>query len=208
VIGSLLLLVSLGLLAIGGGALWLQTHRQGGYVSAGSRNLATPGYALASNRQYLGTGRWRVVGTVRIRATGRAPTTRVFVGIATADQAARYLTGVQYTTVNNFFSYNSGRNVAHAGGAPKTPPAAAGIWTVQTSGLGTQTLVWRAQGGYWSVVVMNAGGSPGVNVHADLGATFPPLPWVALGLVVGGALLLVGGTVLVIVVVRRATRPA
>jgi hypothetical protein len=208
VIGSLLLLVSLGLLAIGGGAFWSQTHRHDGYVSAGSRTLATPGYALASGRQNLGGGRWRLVGTVRIRATARTPTTRLFLGIAPADQAARYLGGVQYTTVNNLFAYSSGRNVTHAGGAPKTPPATGGTWTVQTNGIGTQTLVWRAQGGYWSVVAMNADGSPGVNVHADLGATFPPLPWVATGLVASGALLLVGGAALVIVAVRRATRPA
>jgi hypothetical protein len=204
----LLALVSLGLVGLGGGAFWLQTHRDGGYVSAGSRNLATPGYALDSDRQYLGGGRWRVVGTVRVRATGRATTRRVFVGIAPADSAARYLTAVQYTSVNNLLFYNNGQNVAHAGGAPTTPPAASRIWTVQTSGTGTQTLLWRVKGGYWSVVVMNADGSPGVNVHADLGATLPPLPWVATGLVAGGALVLVGSVLLILVAIRRATRRA
>ena len=206
VTGSLLALVSLGLLALGGAATWLETHRDGGYVSAGSRTLTTPGYALATDRIYLGSGSGTLLGTLRMRATGQASTTRVFVGIATADQASRYLAGVRYTTVNNVFSYTSGRDVLHDGGTPRTPPAIAGIWTVQTSGIGTQTLVWPVKGGHWSVVAMNADGSPSVTVHASVGATFPPLPWVALGLVVGGALLLAGSAVLIIVPVRRATR--
>ena len=206
VIGSLLALVSLGVLALGGGATWLQTHRDGGYVSAGSRTLTTPGYALATDRLNLGGGRWRLIGTLRIRATGQAPTTRVFVGVATADQAARYLAGVRYTTVNDVFSYTSGRDVLHNGGAPNTRPAAAGVWTVQTSGIGTQTLVWPVKGGDWSVVAMNADGSPSVTIHASVGATFPPLPWLALGLVVGGALLLAASAVLIVVPIRRATR--
>jgi len=54
VIGVLLVLVSLALVALGGAATWLETHKDHGYVSTGSRTLSTPGYALASNRLDLG----------------------------------------------------------------------------------------------------------------------------------------------------------
>ena len=65
---------------------------------------------------------------------------------------------------------------------------------------------WPTKGGNWSVVVMKASGAPNVSVHADVGATYPPLPWVALGLVVGGLLLFAGSAALIVVPVRRATR--
>lgn len=206
IIGSVLALVSLALLGFGGAATWLQTHRSGGYVDSGSQNLATAGYALASERVDLGNGRSGLIGTLRVRATPQQTARPVFVGIAPADQVDRYLAGVQYTSVDNVFTLGSGQNVTHNGGAPTTPPALARIWTVQSSGLGTQTVVWPAKSGQWSVVVMNAAASSGVSVHTDLGATLPPLPWVALGLVVGGLLLLVGSAALIIVPIHRAIR--
>jgi hypothetical protein len=206
VIGSLLALISLAALALGGAATWLQTHRDGGYVSSGSRTLTTPGYALSTGKLGLGGGRWRLLGTLRVRATGLASTTRVFLGVTTANQASHYLTGVRYTTVNSVFAGTSGRDVFHDGGALQTSPVAAGIWAAQQSGIGTQTLVWPVKGGDWTIVAMNAGGSPSVTVHASVGATFPPLPWLALGLDVGGVLLLAASVVLIIIPVRRATR--
>ena len=206
VIGSLLGLVSLGILVLGGGATWLQTHRDDGYVSAESQSLTAPGYALASAPVGTGAG-WRgLLGTLRVRATGRSPTTQVFLGIAPAGYVANYLAGVQYTTVNDMLLYGRGPNVSHDGRAPTTPPAMAGIWTVQAIGTGTQTLVWPVRPGIWSVVAMNTDGAPGVSVRANLGATFPPLHWVATGLVAGGALLLAVSAPLVILPVRRATR--
>jgi hypothetical protein len=206
VIGSLLALVSLGLLAVGGTATWLQTHRQDGYVNLGSRNLATSGYALASNSLDLNSRRWSVLGTIRIRATGQPPARPVFVGIAQSGSADNYLAGVQYTVVDNVFTYSGGKTVAHGGGAPRTPPAVTRIWVAQASGVGTQAAVWPAKGGHWTVVVMNATAASGVNVHVDVGATVPPLPWISLGLDVGGVLLLAGSVALIIVPIRSATR--
>src|SRR5437660_9432508 len=87
VVGSLLALISLGLLALGGAATWLQTHRQGGYVNLGSRTISTPGYALASNPLDLGSRRWSVLGTVRIRATAQQSLKPVFVGISDSGSA-------------------------------------------------------------------------------------------------------------------------
>ena len=52
--------------------------------------------------------------------------------------------------------------------------------------------------GKWSVVVMNADGRPGIAMGADLGAKVPALPWIGIGLLVGGALVLAGGVFLVV----------
>ena len=56
------------------------------------------------------------------------------------------------------------------------------------------------------VVAMNADASPGVDVRANVGATVPALRWIAIGLLIGGAVLLIVGVVLIAVPVSRATR--
>ena len=55
---------------------------------------------------------------------------------------------------------------------------------------------------------MNADGSPGVSVRADAGATVPALTWVAVGLLVGGLILLAASTALIIIPVSRTSTRA
>jgi hypothetical protein len=56
------------------------------------------------------------------------------------------------------------------------------------------------------VVATNADGSAGVDVRVDFGATAPALPWLAVGLLIGGALLLIASAALIAVPVLRAGR--
>jgi hypothetical protein len=54
---------------------------------------------------------------------------------------------------------------------------------------------------------MNADGEAGIDVGADLGARAPALPWIALGLLVAGAVFLVGGALVIVGALRhRRTR--
>jgi hypothetical protein len=53
---------------------------------------------------------------------------------------------------------------------------------------------------------MNTDGSPGIDVGADLGAELSAVTWVALGVLLAGAVLLVGGVLLLVGAIRR--RPA
>ncbi len=88
----------------------------------------------------------------------------------------------------------------HAGGAPAVDPADSDIWVAQATGTGTQSIDWSLddQPGRWTVVVMNADGSAGVDVDADVAATVPVLGEVTTGLIVVGALfVLVGAGTLV-----------
>jgi hypothetical protein len=95
---------------------------------------------------------------------------------------------------------------AGTGSTPEARPAGLEIWTVQTSGTNTQTLIWKPRPGRWSVVVMNANAAPGVAVTADIGATVPDLGWIAAGLLAGGAVLLLVAGALIIIPIVRASR--
>ncbi len=50
---------------------------------------------------------------------------------------------------------------------------------------------------------MNADGSRGVDMRADLGAKVPAMGWIATGLLVGGTVLLAGAVTLLVLAVRR-----
>ena len=186
VAGAVLVLCSLGLFSGSGVALWAQASRTGGYASLGTATYNVPGYAIASEQigLHLATGAASdLIGTVRIRVTQAGGTTPAFIGIAPADAAARYLTGVDYATVRGAAGHH-GTYTEHAGSAPAVRPGQAGIWTAYASGPGTQTLTWKVRGGDWMVVVMNADGSRPVSLQVNVAATLPALPWVAAGLLI------------------------
>jgi hypothetical protein len=209
--GAVLVLLSFGLFGVGGTALWAQTQRHGGYVDLGTASYSTVGYALASDtvEMHMASGGWdaasALAGTVRIRVTPRA-VGPVFIGIAPAGAAERYLTGVFYATVTGTTDHH-GTYTEHAGSAPAVRPALAGIWTAQAAGPGTQTLTWTVKSGNWMVVVMNADGSRPVSVRVNGAATLPALPWIATGLLVAGFACLAGGVLLIASPLRRAPGP-
>jgi uncharacterized protein DUF4389 len=210
--GAVLVLISLGLFGGGGTALWAQTQKHGGYVELGTTSYRTPGYALASDavEMHVASGGWdaasALIGTVRIRVTPVVGGGPVFVGIAPAAAAERYLTGVFYATVNGTTDHH-GTYTEHAGSAPAVRPAMAGIWAAQASGPGTLMLTWTVKSGDWMVVTMNADGSRPVSVQVNGAATLPALPWIAAGLLVAGFVCLVGGVLLIAIPLRRASGP-
>jgi len=211
VVGAVMVLCSLGLLSAGGTTLSGQTAKgPGGYLDLGTRTYTTPGYAVASNELELqsATGGWDLAsamfGTVRLRVTPAHGTAPVFIGIAPAAAASRYLAGVSYSTVTGTI-VNAPAYVGHGGGAPAVPPGRAGIWAAHAAGPGTQVLTWPVKSGRWTVIAMNASGSRPVSVRVTGSATLPALPWIAAGLLAGGILVAVAGVVLIAVPIRRAS---
>ena len=212
VAGSLLALISVGLLAGGGVATWADnTQRDGaGFLSTSSHSLATGSYALTSGRIDLGNSAdvftpSDFLGTVRLRVTPASPQSAVFVGVTRETAANQFLAGVNHEEVTD---WANGTTVYRASGgvAPMSQPSSAGIWTAQSAGTGTQTLTWKPGSGRWTVVVMNANAAPGLAVSADVGATLPDLGWIAAGLLSAGGLLLIMSGALILIPIGRASR--
>jgi hypothetical protein len=217
VVGCLLLVGSLGIGAAGGVlAVANKGLRDGqGFFMSGQVPLASSGYAVASKRVELhleGTGRFvpdRFVGDVKFTVTprGDAP---VFVGIATAADAAAYLAGVQHSVLLDITSGGGRANDPvyrqDAGGPPAQAPGQTNIWAAQASGNGKQSAVWPAEPGDWAVVVMNADGTNPVAADVAVGATFPGIGLVVGILLVVALLLFVLAIVVMVLALRTGTR--
>ena len=195
-IGSLLCLLSLGLLGAGGTALWAdRTQRDQGYATTDVHNFSTSGSALATELTELGTAGvgWfyspSVLGNVRIRATPTSTDRPVFLGIGPATEVDRYLAGVGHTVISDFWT----DKVQFVDGGKATAPGAQTFWAASATGAGPQNVVWKPADGSWTVVVMNADGRPGLAVGADLGAKVPALLWIAISFLGAGAIFMAGG---------------
>ena len=146
------------------------------------------------------------IGTLRVTASGTVAKP-VFVGIGPTDRIDQYLRGVDRDEVSEFqldpFSVSKTR---HAGTALPAPPVSQRFWSESATGRGEQKVEWPVQKGDWSVVVMNADGSPGVATDVSVGAKLGLILWVGVGLVAFGALLLAAGVVAIVTGRRRPSR--
>jgi hypothetical protein len=214
IVGSLLALVSLGLLVAGGAGLWANGQKDGqGYLQTRAERFHTDTAALRTNNLDVDLGGTASVldndlyGKVRLRATPRAGKD-VFVGIARTSDVTRYLRTTAHTTVTDLDYHPFHADYAPTGGARRaTAPTTRRIWVAQAHGRGAQTLTWDVTDGDWSVVVMNADGSPGIDADVRAGANVPFLnevAWAALG---AGALLMLVSVALLYAGTRTPQRP-
>jgi hypothetical protein len=207
VTGSLLVLLSLILLGVGGTALWAdRTQRDAGYATTDVHQFSSEGSALATEPTDLGSAGvgWLyspgVLGNVRIRVTPTSSSSALFVGIGRSGDVERYLNGVQHTVISDFRT----EKVETIGGRPSvSAPGRQSFWVASDEGVGARTVDWDPKDGSWTVVVMNADGRPGIAVGADLGAKVPALPWIAVGFLVAGAMFMSGGALLIVGAFRR-----
>ena len=204
-------LLALVLLAAGGLALWANGKKDDdGYLTTKSERFATGTYALATDDLDIdshGTG-WLVdtdrYGKVRLKVQPRAGKP-VFVGIARSDDVARYLDGTAHAELTDLSTDPfRAQYQPHAGDAPATLPSQQRFWTASAQGAGQQKLTWNVEHGSWSVVVMNADGSRGVDARVSAGANVPILSTIAWGALGAGLVLLIAAGGLVAVGVRSA----
>jgi hypothetical protein len=205
---------------LGGGlALWANAKKDDdGYLSTSRHQFASRTAALATENLDVDLDgvQWIVdsgdAGKGRLQVTSKTGKP-MFVGIARTRDVDAYLEGVAHTTVTDVdygpFGGHFDADYRYHGARRTTaePPARQRIWTASAQGSGTQTLNWRIQEGNWSVVLMNADGSPGVRADVRAGAKVPYLAaigWTAIG---GGLLLLALGSALIVVAVRRRPAP-
>jgi hypothetical protein len=195
--GAVAALLAIGFIAAGALMLWGDSRKdEQGYLSTGKDGYATSTYALASDNLDVdldGAG-WIVdrgdLGNVRLKVESNAGNP-VFVGIARTSDVSDYLRGTSYTSVSDVdYSPFHASYREHGGDHRPALPANQGFWAASAHGSGTQTLAWDLKDGDWSIVVMNADGSRGVDTDISAGAKFPflaTLGWISLagGLVLG-----------------------
>jgi hypothetical protein len=207
--GAIAGVVAIGLMLAGGAVLWANGKKDDhGYISTKTHTFAAPTSALATENvdaDFDGAG-WLVdsgdFGKVRLKVAS-SKDKPVFVGIARTSDVSAYLRDVSHTTVKDLdygpfkVDYRD-----HGGHRQATRPADRHIWAASAQGEGTQTLTWGVKDGSWSVVVMNADGSPGVRAGISAGANVPflePLGWTVLG---GGVILFATAAGLIVIGLR------
>lgn len=206
--------VGAGLGLAGGVLLWGNATQRDddGYYQTSTERFESPAYAIASEGIDLGGdvggGDWLPfdIGTARIVATAAAGA-EVFVGIAPTADVNAYLEGTSHDELDDVDSSPFEAHYrSHEGTAPPTPPGEQPFWAASAEGPGAQTATWDIQGGEWSVVLMNADGSPGVAVDASAGVKTGLLLAIGLGLAFAGAFLLLVAVVLLLVALRPEGR--
>jgi hypothetical protein len=213
VAGSVVLLTALALLITGVVVRVIDdSWRRDGYLTSSPIPLNTDSHAIATQRLDMAdiAPLWpdvnSLLGEVRLRATGSAGSA-VFIGVAPADRVAAYLDGVGHATLTELADPATAY-ATHPGGPPATKPADQDFWVAQASGTGAQAVEWPLDEGTWTVVVMNADGSPGVGADIDVGITAPVQDWAAQVLLIGSSAMgLIGIAMILVGVYRRRQHP-
>ncbi len=207
-------LVGLVFLVAGGAGIYAHGERDGrGYVTSDDHGLSTQTAAIVSDDLDVDLDGGELVttpdGLGRMSVEAHAKDDRpVFVGIARTADVDRLLGGVAHTTVTDVdfdpfeASYRDSRGDARA-----KPPGDSTIWAASAQGQGAQRMTWDARDGDWSVVVMNADGTRGVDVDVSAGIKVPG--WVAIAgwsAAGSGIVLLLGAAALIAAGFRRTGR--
>ena len=213
VAGVIMTLAGLGLTVAGGVALAIPDDN--GWVSVGPARVRSDAAALVGDDihidldKHIGDGRtivtWDAIAT-EITVEDRNGKS-VFVGVGPSSDVAAYLSGASVAYAewdNDEFDVDG-----YAAGSAAPNPLDQDFW-VATGVDGV--LDWDAGDGEWSIVLVNADGSPGIDVAVSGAARIPFLGAIGAGLLIAGLLFLAGGITLTYFGVRavpdRPTAPA
>jgi hypothetical protein len=178
VAGAVLALFSLGFFAAGGLLLWGDSQKDAdGYLTTDTERFSTDTVALSTENldfdlgdagSVLGDGG---LGTLRLRAESQDGKS-LFVGIARTSDVERYLGGTAHDVLEDIDTDPFNASYSHRDGAATVAaPTKQHFWADSAQGDGVRTLEWKVDDGDWSVVVMNADGSPGVKADVNAGAS-------------------------------------
>ncbi len=205
VIGVLMLIGSAGLVAAG--AFTLAVADSDGWIEVGPVRVTSDASALVGDDISVDLGdsvddrTWIGFGDVpaRIDVTGRNGKD-IFVGIAPAADAERYLAGAAHDRVDIFTEGDASLSRIEGTGV-LADPASQSFWVASTT---AGSLDWDLTDGEWAVVVLNADGAPGVDVTVSAAAQIPFVRGFAAVLLVVGVLGLAGGVTITYFGVRRS----
>ena len=123
----------------------------------------------------------------------------IFAGIGPTADVARYLDGVSHDVIRDFeLSPDRVLYRRVRGEAAPARPADQTFWAAQVTTTEPDELTWEVESGDWTVVLMNADGSRGVDLDARLGIKIDWLLPALIGIMAVGLVLLAGGTTLII----------
>ena len=203
--GSILIVIG-ALAAISGGALL--------YLFGGDRVLASAPHQVATPTSALVADLGTITNTSGVTVAIASPTLHVtasgsadrpiFVGVGPAAAVDRYLNGVSADRVNDLeLSRFVLTTVRQPGSAPAELPAAQDFWVATAQTTAVADLTWEIQDGNYSIVVMNADGSIGVDTEVGAGVGLPGSSAVWELVIVAGAVFVAFGTVVIVVGSRR-----
>jgi hypothetical protein len=210
IVSGLLGLLSLGLLAAGGVLLWgaSQTDEQG-YLNTTTERFATNTYALSTdNFDVEGVG-WIVDhGTLRLAVESNAGKP-LFAGVAPTADVQRYLRGTSHELVSDIdYSPFHADYRRFDGDRRPAEPATRDFWAASVRGAGHQTLTWDVEDGDWSIVVMNADASRGVDADVEAGAQLDFLDSAGWGAIIAGLIALSVSALLAVAAIRNRSAVA
>jgi hypothetical protein len=213
VLGSIAALIGLALLIAGIAGTVAYGARDGdGYFRTDEIHLATPTAAITSDSLDLGgtpgDASWLTergdFATVALDLQPTGTGQELFAGIGPTPDVTRYLGSVAHDRVTDYDDSNATVTYERQDGSGTAgPPGDQKFWVAQVATAQPGGLTWDVRGGDWTVVVMNADGSPGVEAAARVGIKIDWLLPVAIVLMGVGALMLVGGTLVAVFVGRR-----
>ena len=215
VVGCLMLFPGVGLFT-GGGALAIGqavATDDDGYFRYTLDRVESDGVAVATTDLWFddveGDAPWVLDWLdvdLRLRVDGAGDTDDVFVGIARTPDVERYLQDAAWSDVIELDD-RTPRYREIDGGTAIEPPVGEDFWAEIAVGAGEQELTWDARGGRWSVVVMNADGSPVVEADVEVGARSGAVTPVAVALLIVGGLVVAGAVALIVVGARGRRTP-
>jgi Domain of unknown function (DUF4389) len=207
ILGALIGLIGAGLL-IGGSVLSVASASQhdNGFFTTPTKTFSVGSYALTAPKLKVGgdlrasTGAPFEIATLRLQAASVEPGKNIFIGIGPTDAVKRYLSSVHHSEVSDlsYSPFSVHYRDVPGSSAPATPTTET-FWTDSASGPGAQHIDWNLRSGNWSVVVMNADASSGVTVNMAAGVHSGLLGPLAVGLLVGGIVLLLIGAAMVVI---------
>jgi hypothetical protein len=132
----------------------------------------------------------------------------VFVGIGPTEDVDRFLSGAAVETVTDFelWPFDLDTDIRDGTRSPGSPLDET-FWVAQSDGATSAATSWRIDNGSYRVVVMNADGSAGVDVHADVSVEVPVLRAITLAGLAGGTVLLVIGLPLLVAGLQTKETP-
>jgi hypothetical protein len=214
VLGSIAAVIGLALVigGIAGTVAYGVARDDDGYFRTDEIHLTSPTSAITSDSLDLGgtpgdagwlteRGDFATV-SLDLQPAGAGP--ELFAGIGPTADVTSYLASVAHDQVTDYDDSNATVTYDRQdGSAIPAPPGDQTFWVAQVATAQPGALTWDVRGGDWTVVVMNADGSAGIDATARVGIKIDWLLPVAIVLLVVGAVMLVGGTLVAVFVGRR-----